>query len=155
MKCAFCHADNDRVIDSRAAQDGYVIRRRRECLSCGRRYTTYERMEAPSIKVVKKDDARVPFSREKIRHGIEVACWKRPVSDEQIDAIVSRVEREVHAQFDTEVPSQFLGAIVMEELKALDPVAFVRFASVYRDFSDARDFAKEIRPMLRGKQPPQ
>lgn len=151
MKCTFCHADNDRVIDSRAAPDGYVIRRRRECLGCGRRYTTYERMEAPAIKVVKKDHARVPFSRDKIRHGVEVACWKRPVSDEQIDAIVSRVEREVHSQFETEVPSQFLGAMVMQELKELDPVAFVRFASVYRDFSDAHDFVEEIRPMLRGK----
>ncbi len=152
MKCPFCSVDNDRVVDSRASQDGCLIRRRRECLACHRRYTTYERMEEPTIKVVKKDGARVPFERERIKAGLEKACWKRPVTDEQIDAVVSRVEREVHARFDTEVLSGELGELVMQELRHLDQVAYVRFASVYREFADLNDFVNELRPML--EEPP-
>jgi transcriptional repressor NrdR len=148
MKCPYCHADNDRVLDSRASQDGYAIRRRRECLNCRRRYTTYERMEEPSIMVVKKDGTRVLFSRDKIRTGLEKACWKRPISSEQIDAIVSAVERDVHSRFENEVHSRELGELVMEKLRALDQVAYVRFASVYRNFTAAEDFVREVRPML-------
>ena len=154
MKCPFCHSENDRVIDSRASQDGYVIRRRRECFSCHKRYTTYERMEEPGIKVVKKDGARVAFDRDKIKSGLEKACWKRPVTDEQIDAIVTRVERTIRARFETEVETGALGELVMRELRHVDQVAYVRFASVYRDFADAQDFVDEVGPMLEEQRHP-
>jgi transcriptional repressor NrdR len=153
MKCPFCRVDNDRVIDSRASQDGSAIRRRRGCLSCGRRYTTYERPEESTIKVVKKDGSRVPFSREKIRSGLERACWKRPITVRQIDSAVAAIENDVYSQFETEVESRELGALVMERLRDLDEVAFVRFASVYRQFNDVQDFFEELRPML-AKRPP-
>jgi transcriptional repressor NrdR len=103
MRCPFCRSDNDRVIDSRASQDGFAIRRRRECLSCKRRYTTYERIEELNVKVVKKDGVRVPFDRNKIKRGLEKACWKRPVSDDQIEAIVTAVENDMYTNFDAEV----------------------------------------------------
>ncbi|HEX5445488.1 MAG TPA: transcriptional regulator NrdR [Pirellulales bacterium] len=148
MQCPYCRVDNDRVTDSRASQDGFAIRRRRECLSCKRRYTTYERVEEPSIKVIKKDNARVPFEREKIKRGLERACWKRPVSDEQIEAIVAEIVSEVYANFDVEVESRYLGERVMKLLRKIDQVAFVRFASVYREFKDVRDFVEELEPML-------
>ena len=148
MKCPFCHLDNDRVVDSRASQDGYVIRRRRECLHCRRRYTTFERLEEVTIKVIKKDGSRAPFQREKIKRGLETACWKRPVSDEQIDAIVTYVEQEINARLDGEIDSREVGEMVMERLRELDQVAYVRFASVYRDFTDAQDFVREVAPML-------
>lgn len=148
MRCPFCRADNDRVIDSRASEDGFAIRRRRECLDCKRRYTTYERLEEMAIKVVKKHGERQPFSREKMRQGLEKACWKRPISDEQIDTIIAAVESEVYGNFDQEVESRDLGTMVMEQLGAIDQVAFVRFASVYREFKDVRDFVDELQPML-------
>jgi transcriptional repressor NrdR len=140
--------DNDRVIDSRASEDGFSIRRRRQCLACKRRYTTYERLEEMAVKVVKKAGEREPFSREKIRQGLAKACWKRPISDEQIATIVSRVESDIYANFDTEVESGYLGELVMQYLGQLDQVAFVRFASVYREFKDVRDFVDELQPML-------
>jgi transcriptional repressor NrdR len=155
MNCPFCRIDNDRVIDSRASQDGFAIRRRRECLHCHRRYTTYERIEEPAIKVVKKDGSRTPFEREKIKRGLEKACWKRPISEEQIEAVVATLESEVYANFDSEVQSQYLGELVMQQLRALDQVAFVRFASVYREFKDVRDFVDELEPMLEEQQRPQ
>jgi transcriptional repressor NrdR len=145
--------DNDRVIDSRACEDGYAIRRRRECLNCKRRYTTYERLDDSTIKVVKKDGIREPFMREKLRQGLEKACWKRPVSAEQIDAIVTEVENEIYANFDTEVESRLLGDLLMEKLRHVDEVAFVRFASVYRQFKDVRDFVDELQPMLKADRP--
>ncbi|HEV3343892.1 MAG TPA: transcriptional regulator NrdR [Pirellulales bacterium] len=148
MQCPFCRRDNDRVIDSRASDDGFAIRRRRECTVCKRRYTTYERVEEPSIKVVKKDGVREPFSREKIKNGLQKACWKRPVGDEQIEAIVATVENDIYANFDNEVSSRHLGDLLMEQLRELDQVAFVRFASVYRQFKDVRDFVEELGPML-------
>jgi transcriptional repressor NrdR len=148
MKCPFCHLDNDRVIDSRAHQDGYAIRRRRECLGCKRRYTTYERLEEWELKVVKKDSVREPFSREKIFSGLAKACWKRPVSDEQIMAIVAEVEQELLDRPDNEIESRAIGAMLMQKLRRLDQVAFVRFASVYREFKDVRDFVDELQPML-------
>lgn len=149
MKCPFCRMDNDRVIDSRASHDGYAIRRRRVCLSCRRRYSTYERIEEPAIKVIKKGGVRMPFDREKIKRGLEKACWKRPIGDEQIEAIVSEIELDVYARFDTEVESGYLGEQVMRRLRNLDQIAFVRFASVYREFQDVRDFVEELGPMLR------
>jgi transcriptional repressor NrdR len=155
MNCPFCRVDNDRVIDSRASQDGFAIRRRRECLHCRRRYTTYERIEETAIKVVKKDGSRVPFEREKIKRGLEKACWKRPISEEQIEGIVANLESEIYAHFDSEVRSQYLGELVMQHLRALDQVAFVRFASVYREFKDVRDFVDELEPMLEEQQRPQ
>jgi len=149
MRCPYCRADNDHVIDSRSDKGGFAIRRRRECRACGRRYTTYERLDELDLKVVKKDGAREPFDPEKIRSGLTKACWKRPISNEQIEAVVSAVEREVYAQFDGEVDSQALGEIIMENLRQLDQVAYVRFASVYRQFQDVHDFVDELQPMLK------
>lgn len=148
MNCPFCHKDQDRVIDSRVCEDGFVIRRRRECLACKRRYTTYERFEEPAIKVVKKDGVREPFQREKIKRGLEKACWKRPVRNDQIETIVTAIEGDVLANFEIEVDSRYLGNLIMEYLKKLDQIAYVRFASVYREFKDVREFVREIQPIL-------
>lgn len=155
MKCPYCGVDNDKVIDSRSNNDGYSIRRRRECLACQRRFTTYEHVERPNIKVIKKDGAREPFDTEKIRSGLEKACWKRPVSDEQIRGLIETVEREVHDRFDAEVPADKIGELIMQRLPTVDQVAYVRFASVYRQFEDVHDFVDELQPMLRqSKKPP-
>src|SRR5690606_38061969 len=140
MKCPFCRLDHDRVIDSRASNDGAAIRRRRECLGCNRRFTTYEVAEETTIKVVKKDGSRVPFSREKIRQGLERACWKRPISSRQIDTTVATIENDVYSNYDTEIETRELGLLVMEHLGDLDEVAFIRFASVYRQYNDVQDF---------------
>ena len=148
MKCPFCQEDNDRVIDSRASQDGFAIRRRRECLHCNQRFTTYERIEGAAIKIVKKDGTREPFDRVKIKRGLEKACWKRPVSDSQIESVVTAVENELESRFDLEIPSNDVGECVMRHLRTLDQVAYVRFASVYRQFEDVHDFVDELRPML-------
>lgn len=148
MNCPFCRVDNDRVIDSRASQDGFAIRRRRECVECGRRFTTYERIEESPLRVIKKDGARVPFDRDKLKQGLEKACWKRPVSPQQIEDIVSAVEADVYQNFENEVPSKYLGELLMTSLRKVDQVAFVRFASVYREFQDVRDFVEELGPML-------
>ncbi|MBI2824206.1 MAG: transcriptional repressor NrdR [Planctomycetia bacterium] len=148
MKCPFCRVDNDRVTDSRASEDGFSIRRRRECAQCGRRYTTYERIEEPVMKVVKKDGSRVPYEREKLKRGLEKACWKRPISDEQIEGVLSVIEEDMYANFDNEVPSRYLGEQAMQHLRQLDQVAYVRFASVYRQFEHVRDFVEELQPML-------
>ena len=149
MKCPYCDVDNDRVIDSRASDEGFSIRRRRQCLGCQRRYTTYERIDEPSIKVVKKDGVREPLQREKLRLGLAKACWKRPISDAQIESVVHSILEEVFSDFDQEVPSRYLGESVMKRLAVLDQVAYVRFASVYREFKDVRDFVDELQPMLR------
>ncbi|MCA9187193.1 MAG: transcriptional regulator NrdR [Pirellulaceae bacterium] len=155
MRCPFCHADHDRVIDSRTSQDGVAIRRRRECLQCNRRYTTYERFEEIDVKVVKKNGVREPFNAEKLRVGLLKACWKRPISDEQIETVVANIQAEVVEDGDREIISQRLGDIVMAHLKQLDQVAFVRFASVYREFKDVRDFVDELEPMLNRPLPPE
>jgi transcriptional repressor NrdR len=153
MKCPFCHEDNDRVIDSRASEDGAAIRRRRECLDCKHRYTTYERVERTSIKVIKKDGIREPFDRSRLKAGLEKACWKRPVSDAKLEEIVTLVENHVEGKFESEVESRYLGELLMHHLRQLDQVAYVRFASVYRQFEDVQDFVEELRPMLsKGKQ---
>ena len=155
MKCPFCGLDNDKVIDSRSNNGGFSIRRRRECLGCQRRFTTYERVEQASIKVVKKDGAREPFDHAKIQSGLEKACWKRPVSDEQIRQLIETIEREVHDCYESEVPAEKIGEIIMQHLRQVDQVAYVRFASVYRQFEDVHDFVDELQPMLRqAKQPP-
>ena len=149
MKCPFCRADNDKVIDSRASDEGFAIRRRRECLSCSKRYTTYERLHEVNIKVIKKDNVRDNFDPVKIRDGLQRACWKRPVSADQIESIVSRVEQHVYSNYELELDSRELGDIVMNELMSVDQVAYVRFASVYREFKDVRDFVDELEPILR------
>ena len=151
MRCPFCQTDNDRVLDSRSSEEGYAIRRRRECIQCKRRYTTYERLEELAIKVVKKDGIREPFSREKIRLGLARACWKRPLSDDQIDTVVAEIESDVYANFETEIETQQLGEMVMEHLGRLDQVAYVRFASVYREFKDVHDFVEELEPILKNR----
>jgi transcriptional repressor NrdR len=135
------------VIDSRSSEDGFATRRRRECLACRRRYTTYERIER-TIKIIKKDGSREPFDHAKLKRGLETACWKRPISDSQLDAIVAAVENDLEANFASEVESRHVGEIVMQHLRELDEVAYVRFASVYRQFKDARDFVSELRPIL-------
>ena len=153
MKCPYCHEDHDRVIDSRASPDGAAIRRRRQCLACKHRYTTYERVERNTIKVIKKDGVRVPFDRTRIKEGLEKACWKRPISDAKLEEIVSEIENHVDTKFENEVESRYLGELVMHYLRDLDQVAYVRFASVYRQFEDVHDFVDELRPML--SEPPE
>lgn len=150
MFCPFCRSAETRVIDSRASED-FVIRRRRECLSlkCGKRFTTYEKIEETPLKVIKKDGTRVPFDRNKIFVGIEKACYKRPISAEQIEHVVSQVEGEIYQNFDREVPSRSIGELVFNLLRDVDQVAFVRFASVYREFQDVNDFVEELEPILR------
>ena len=148
MKCPYCGADNDRVIDSRASQEEFTIRRRRECLDCKNRYTTYERLEDLQVKVVKKDGCRDPFDADKIRRGLEKACWKRPISSADIEGIVTSVEAEIYGRGEMEVESQEVGELVMGKLRNVDQVAFVRFASVYREFKDVADFVDELKPIL-------
>lgn len=150
MRCPFCREGESKVVDSRLSQPT-EIRRRRECLNCSRRFTTYERIEQAPLKVIKKEGSRVPFDREKIRAGLEKACYKRPVTNEQIDEIISTVEQEVYQGFEREVPSRYIGEKVFELLKDVDQVAFVRFASVYREFKDVNDFVEELGPMLKGR----
>ena len=154
MKCPFCHRDNDRVVDSRGSADGFAIRRRRLCLKCKRRFTTFERVEELEMKVVKKGGVRELFDREKIRSGLQKACWKRPVSDEQMEDVVAQVEGEIYENYDSEVDSRVVGELVMSFLSQLDQVAFVRFASVYREFKDVNDFVEELQPMLIRKSEP-
>jgi transcriptional repressor NrdR len=141
MMCPFCKHDETKVIDSRGSQE-FVIRRRRECLKCERRFTTYEKIEESPLKVVKKDGSRVPFDRTRIRDGVEKACWKRPVSAETIERIVADIEIDLYENFDREVPSRYIGEKVMDALRNVDQVAFVRFASVYREFKDVNDFVE-------------
>jgi transcriptional repressor NrdR len=143
--------DNDRVIDSRSHDDGFAIRRRRECLSCKRRYTTHEHWEELSLKVIKKNLVREPFNREKIYNGLAKACWKRPISENQIHAILAEVEQEIYDQNEAEIESQVIGEMLMKKLREVDQVAFVRFASVYREFKDVRDFVDELQPMLESR----
>ena len=147
MLCPFCQHDETKVIDSRTSQD-FSIRRRRQCLQCERRFTTYERIEESPVKVVKKDGARIPFDRAKIRFGIEKACYKRPVSDQQIDQLVADVEAAIYEDGLREVASRQIGEMVFNALRELDKVAFVRFASVYREFKDVNDFVDELQPIL-------
>lgn len=148
MRCPYCKSDKDRVIDSRSAADGYSIRRRRECEQCSRRFTTYERMEETPLRVVKKDGSRVPFDRNQIYKGMLKACEKRPVSMEGLDNITASIERNLSEMFDREVGSKYIGQLVMDELKKLDQVAYVRFASVYREFKDVEQFVHELKPLL-------
>lgn len=148
MRCPSCGIDKDRVVDSRTAADGRVVRRRRECQSCGKRFTSRERLEEITRVVVKKDNRRQPFSRKKIVDGMITACQKTQVSTDQIEVVVEDVEKQVRDQFDHEVPSVFIGEIVSDHLRDLDPVAFVRFASVYKSFTDVSQFLSELAPLI-------
>ncbi len=152
MLCPNCGADNDRVQDSRSCEDGRAIRRRRCCNQCSKRFTTYERIEHFVLQVVKKGEIRESFQREKIERGIERACWKRPISADVIRRLASEISAEIHADFETEVPSQHIGQLVMDRLVGLDQVAYVRFASVYREFKDVQDFVAELGPILKNSQ---
>ncbi len=144
MQCPFCGEDDDKVIDSRASEAGRAVRRRRQCRRCQRRFTTYERAEeSPRISVIKKDGSRVPYERQKIVEGLKKACFKRPISDEQVMRIVELTEEEVFRKFDKEVPSAQIGELVSERLRKLDKVAYIRFASVYREFRDVGQFIEE------------
>ncbi len=151
MQCPFCKQDNDKVINSRPSADGINIKRRRECVNCGRRYTTYERIEETPLKVIKKDGRRVAFDRSKIRIGMEKACEKRPISTEAIESAVSDIERNLYNRFDREVPTKYIGEQIMQKLKTMDKVAYVRFASVYREFKDIADFMEEVKPLIKGE----
>ena len=148
MKCPFCSHLEDKVVDSRESKEGAVIRRRRECLSCGKRFTSYERIDQIPHLVVKKDGRRERFDREKIMAGLLKACEKRPVSMRSLDAVVDRVEAMVHESPDREVSADQIGEFLMDQLRELDKVAFVRFASVYRDFKDVDQFMATLKGLL-------
>jgi transcriptional repressor NrdR len=148
MKCPFCREADFGVVDSRNHRGGFPIRRRRFCPRCKRRAWTVEQIEEVPLKVVKKDETREPFDSAKLRQGLEKACYKRPISAEQIETIVRQVEAEVYGGYFAEVPTTVIGDLVMEQLKQLDQVAYVRFASVYRAFKDVSEFVDEVQPML-------
>jgi transcriptional repressor NrdR len=150
MRCPYCQHETSRVLESRTSEDGTIVRRRRECFNeqCMRRFTTYEKVEMSPLMVIKKDRKREEFSREKLHTGIRKACEKRPIPMETIDQLVDQVEREIRLEYEREVPSEAIGMKVMNALRELDGVAYVRFASVYRRFRDVETFAKEILALL-------
>ncbi len=150
MKCPYCSSENDRVLDSRPAQDGTAIRRRRECIACGNRWTTYEYIERTPLMVIKRDGRREPYDRQKLLNGILLACRKRPVSRNRIEELVNKVEAKLSEDSQTEVSSKELGELVLERLLEIDPVAYVRFASVYRQFNSPEQFVEELKHLKKG-----
>ena len=144
MRCPFCKEDDDKVVDSRSSGDGTAIRRRRECQRCKRRYTTYETIEEGAVRVVKKDGSREAYDRNKLLSGVMKSCEKRPISTRALEEMVDEIEAEINKMFDREVTSRFIGEQVMNHLRKLDDVAYVRFASVYRDFKDVREYYQYI-----------
>jgi len=148
VKCPHCGGEEDKVVDSRSVQEGRAIRRRRECISCGERFTTYEYVEIEGLTVRKSDDRREPFDRQKLKTGLELATNKRPISQKQIENIVIDIEKELFNLAKQEVSSEVIGAMIMERLKEIDEVAYVRFASVYRKFKDTEEFYTEVRKLL-------
>lgn len=148
MKCPFCNQDNTHVVDSRPADDNASIRRRRLCDECGRRFTTYEKVETIPLSVIKKDQTRDEYDRSKIEAGIMRACYKRPIPVQQIRELIDAVELEIFNREEKEIESKIIGEIVMEKLKDLDAVAYVRFASVYREFKDVNTFMDELKKFL-------
>ncbi len=155
VRCPFCKEDKDKVVDSRSSDFGRVIRRRRQCLVCNRRFTTYERTgESFKLHVVKKDKSRVPYEREKIIAGLQKACYKRPISAEQIQQIADKTEEDIFRSFDKEVTSAFIGECVMKHLRSVDKVAYIRFASVYREFNDAGELIDEVSRAIQETEPP-
>ncbi len=154
MRCPFCKEDRDKVIDSRSSDSGRVVRRRRQCLVCKRRFTTYEKTgESFKLHVVKKDKSRVPYDRDKIVNGLQKACYKRPVSGEQIQQIVDKTEEDIFRQFDREVSSVFIGERVMRHLRSVDKIAYIRFTSVYREFKDAGELIEEVNRVILEAEP--
>ncbi len=151
MKCPYCDTQDSKVLDSRPTEEGAAIRRRRECLACNRRFTTYEKIEGVPIMVIKKDKGREAFDREKLLQGIVKACEKRPVSVEIMENMVSTIENIIQNSLDREITSSRIGDLVMEQLKGIDEVAYVRFASVYRQFKDINTFMQELRKLLTEK----
>ena len=151
MKCPYCENEDSKVIDSRHTEDGKAIRRRRECEECGRRFTTYEKVEEMILRVIKKDGSRQAFDRNKLLNGIIRACEKRPVSIADMEKIVDDIERGLNNMMEKEIDSNFIGELVMERLKDLDEVAYVRFASVYRQFTDVNTFVQEVERLLTTK----
>jgi transcriptional repressor NrdR len=151
MKCPYCGKLGDRVVDSREARNGTVIRRRRECMECGRRFTSYERIDEIPSMVVKKDGSRQMFDRQKLLTGLLKACEKRPVSTAALEAIVDHVEAILQEKPEREITSSEIGNFVMEKLEELDKVAYVRFASVYRDFADVKEFMREVKSLIQKK----
>lgn len=147
MRCGKCGCQEDKVIDSRTSREGATIRRRRECLSCGHRFTTYEEIENEGLYVVKRDDRREPFSRDKLLHSLRTACQKRPISQQALDAMVDKIVEDVGDKYDREVPSMAIGERVMDALKKIDPIAYLRFASVYRRFEKPTDFLDEVKTL--------
>lgn len=152
MKCWYCGCEDSKVIDSRSSEDGNSIRRRRECLNCGKRFTTYETIEDTPVLVIKNNGTRQAFDPAKIRNGIIKACEKRPVSSARIEAMVNNVTRTVYNAMDREVPSHVIGELVMEQLKDVDEVAYVRYASVYRQFKDISSFMEELQKLMNSKE---
>lgn len=148
MKCPFCGSDTDKVVDSRSSKNGESIRRRRECQKCNQRFTTYEYIEDISLNVIKSDGSREPFDRKKLLKGIEISCTKRPIQTEHIDEMVDTIVKEIESQGGREVSSHLIGETVMKHLKELDEVAYVRFASVYRNFKDKSEFMQEVTKIL-------
>lgn len=153
MKCPYCGVLDSKVTDSRGTEAGDAIRRRRECLACGKRFTTYERLEETPITVIKKDDGREPFDRQKILNGLRRAIVKRHISNDQLDQLVSSIESDLRNEFKYEVPSYRLGEMVLDRLRKLDKVAYVRFASVYREFQDIEEFTSELQKLQPFKKP--
>lgn len=147
MRCPKCGCQDDKVIDSRASREGATIRRRRECVGCGYRFTTYEEIERGGLVVVKRDGRREDFSREKLLSGLKKACQKRPIGPKIIEDLVERIVNEVTDKYEREVPAEFIGRLVMEGLRQVDEVAYVRFASVYRRFQEATDFVQEVKKL--------
>lgn len=150
MKCPYCSNEEDRVLDSRPSQDGTAIRRRRECTVCGKRFTTYEYIEQMPLMVIKRDRRREPYDRQKLLNGILLACRKRPVSRTEIEKLIDAVEAKVTEDSRVEVSSTELGELVLEKLLAIDPVAYVRFASVYRQFNSPEQFVEELKNLKKG-----
>ncbi|MFH1888735.1 MAG: transcriptional regulator NrdR [Candidatus Omnitrophota bacterium] len=153
MKCPYCGYKEDKVVDSRGTAEESAIRRRRECLKCGKRFTTYEYIEEVSLLVIKKDNRREPFDRKKILSGIIRACEKRPISMEKMEDMLVQIERAIQKKSDREVQASRIGELVMEKLKVLDDVAYVRFASVYRQFKDVGQFMVELKDILNKEKP--
>ena len=151
MKCPFCNQDDTRVVDSRPVDDNSSIRRRRMCDACGKRFTTYEKVETIPLIVIKKDQNREQYDRRKIENGVISACYKRPISAQQITKVVDQIENQVFGREEREVSSEVIGELVMDQLKDLDPVAYVRFASVYREFKDVNTFMEELGKLLENK----
>jgi transcriptional repressor NrdR len=147
VRCPFCHHQDDRVVDSRTSREGRAVRRRRECLRCGRRFTTYEYIEERPLQVLKRDGEPEPYDRRKLLRSIQVACAKRPVGPAEVDAMVEDIERELDQGDLSDIPSRRIGEMVMERIKKRDHIAYVRFASVYRNFQDATEFYEELREL--------